>query len=185
MVDAAALTAAVAAVSPIVGVSIGNPSDKTTWTVQLGAGATDAQRQAAQQVLAALPSAAQQALNTAVEARRDAAIRAGYTRDFGGAIGVRTLQTRDVDDTANWLTSQAAYSALVAAGQGAIVGANFRAADNTTFTLSYADGLNVLLAMAAHGAAIYANSWALKDRIAAAVDQAALAAIDVTQGWPT
>jgi hypothetical protein len=51
--------------------------------------------------------------------------------------------------------------------------------------LSYADGLNVLLGMAAWGAACMSNSWALKDAANAAEDETALDAVDVESGWPT
>jgi hypothetical protein len=41
------LDAAVRAVCPISGVSIGNPNDKTTWRIDFAAGATDQQKAAA------------------------------------------------------------------------------------------------------------------------------------------
>lgn len=94
------------------------------------------------------------------------------------------LQTRDLTDRTNWLISQASYSAAVAAGQGAVEGAEFRTADNSTYTLSYSDGLAVLLAMAAWGAAAMSNSWPLKDAVNAAEDQTALDAVDIETGWP-
>jgi hypothetical protein len=45
---------AVAAVCPIDGVAIGDPSDKATWRIDFAAAATAAQRQAAQAALAAM-----------------------------------------------------------------------------------------------------------------------------------
>lgn len=113
---------------------------------------------------------------------RDAKLTAGYAHDFG-AEGVHHLQTRDADDKLNWLTSQAAYSAAVAQGAGAMMGATFRSADNETFTVSYADGLAALLAMAAWGKAIYGRSWELKDAIEAAATHTALDAVDINSGW--
>jgi hypothetical protein len=95
------------------------------------------------------------------------------------------LQTRNVDDRTNWLVSQASYSAAVAGGFGAVMGANFRTEDNVNITLSYAAGLNVLLAMAAWGVAHYARSWELKDVMTAASDDAAISAIDIDGGWPS
>lgn len=124
------------------------------------------------------------AKKAAVAALIETKLAAGYPHDFGGAIGVKVLQTRDLRDQTNWLVSQASYSAAVAGGAGAVMGANFRTEDNININMSYADGLNVLLAMAAWGAAHYARSWALKDAIAAAVDDAALDAIDIDSGWP-
>lgn len=127
-----------------------------------------------------------------LKARRKAAVGAilaaklagGYSHDFGAPHGVQVLQTRDADDRINWLTSQAAYSAAVMGGAGAVMGANLRAEDNADINMSYADGLNVLLAMAAWGAACYANSWALKNAIEAAADATELEAIDIETGWP-
>lgn len=116
--------------------------------------------------------------------------QAGFVPASGPLAG-KTLQTRDEDKT-NWLTSQAAYSAQVAAGQGAVVGANFRTATNEVISCTFQEGLETLLAMAAWGADLYANSWALKDAISAVavidgdIDRAVakLEAIDITAGWP-
>jgi hypothetical protein len=123
------------------------------------------------------------ALRAAVNVKLNAVLTGGYTVQTGPMAG-KVLQTRNIEDRTNWLVSQASYSAAVAGGQGATLNAKFRTADNATFTLSYADGLNVLLAMAAWGAAAMDNSWSLKDAIEAAVDAAALEAIDVDAGWP-
>lgn len=119
----------------------------------------------------------------AVDSRRDAILTGGFAHDFGGSTGVKVLQTRESDET-NWLTLQNSCIAAVMAGQGATVGAVIRTADNVNVALSYADGLQVMLAMAAWGAAVYAASWKLKDAITAALDQASLDAIDITAGWP-
>lgn len=118
-----------------------------------------------------------------VEARRDMILTGGFTHDFGTPNGVRVLQTRESDET-NWLTLQGSCLAAVAAGQGATAGAVIRTADNVNIPLSYSDCLQVMLAMSAWGAAVYATSWKLKDMIAAAADQVALTAIDITAGWP-
>ena len=120
---------------------------------------------------------------TAINAKLNEVLTGGYTVQSGAMAG-KVLQTRNVEDRTNWLVSQASYSAAVAAGQGAVEGAKFRTADNVSFVVSYADGLAVLLAMAAWGAACMDHSWALKDAIAAAEDAASLAMIDIEQGWP-
>lgn len=134
--------------------------------------------------LPALTLAEAKAIATAaVEARRDACFTAGFTPASGPLAG-KTLQVRDVEDRTNWLTSQAAYAAAVAGGNGAVADATFRTEANETITVTYAEGLTTLLAMAAWGKAIFGNSWALKDAVAAAADQAALDAIDIAAGWP-
>tara|TARA_R110000782_G_scaffold167129_10_gene259377 strand:+ start:13750 stop:14310 length:561 start_codon:yes stop_codon:yes gene_type:complete len=107
----------------------------------------------------------------------------GYTPQTGPLAGER-LQTRESDQL-KWLTSHAAYSTAVAAGQGAVMGADFRPQSNNTITVTYADGLQILLDMAAWGKAIMNHSWSLKDAIAASSDQAELDAIDITTGWPS
>jgi len=119
----------------------------------------------------------------AINAKLNDVLTGGFTVPSGDMAG-KVLQTRNLEDRTNWLISQASYSAAVAAGQGAVEGAEFRTADNSTYTLSFADGLNVLLGMAAWGAACMSNSWVLKDAARAAEDQAALDAVDVESGWP-
>lgn len=119
----------------------------------------------------------------AINAKLDAILTGGYSVEAGTMAG-KMLQTRNLEDRTNWLVSQASYSAAVAAGHGAVEGAQFRTADNSTFTVSFSEGLGVLLAMVAWGAAAMNNSWTLKDAVAAAEDQAALDAIDVDAGWP-
>ncbi len=134
-----------------------------------------------------LEDASLEALRTAklaaINAKRDAVLTGGYTVQSGDMAG-KVLQTRVLEDRTNWLISQGSYTAAVAGGHGAVVGARFRTADNATFTLSYADGLAVLLAMAAWGAAAMDRSWALKDAALAASSAAALDEVDVEAGWP-
>lgn len=119
----------------------------------------------------------------AVNTRRDGLITGGYSHEFG-EVGRHVLQTRGADDKLNWLTSQAAYEAAVRAGLGNNPGARFRSAANVTFVVTYQEGLAALLAMAAWGAAIFDRSWTLKDSIEAALDDAALDAVDINSGWP-
>lgn len=123
------------------------------------------------------------AMRSQINSKRGRLFAAGYAPASGPLAG-HTLQTRNVEDRSNWLTSQAAYSAAVAGGSGATMGANFRTAANDTVTTSYADGLAVLLAMAAWGAAVMGASWAHKDAVDAAEDHAALDNIDLGAGWP-
>ena len=113
----------------------------------------------------------------AVDARAQAAFLAGYAPALPEFAGQR-LPLRDVDDKANWLTSQISYSAAVAAGYGDVVDASFRTASNATVTVTYQEGLNVLLGMASWGRSILARSWILKDGIAAGIDT------DIESGWP-
>lgn len=122
-------------------------------------------------------------LRAVVDGRRDELLTGGYTPASGPLAGHR-LQTRDMVDRTNWLTSFAGYSTAVAAGQGDVDGARFRDADNVTTTLTYAEGLEVLLGMQQWGAAINGRSWDIKDAIADASDEAELFTIDINAGWP-
>ncbi|TPG14369.1 hypothetical protein [Sphingomonas oligophenolica] len=117
------------------------------------------------------------AARAAVDARAEQAFFAGFAPANPAFAGQR-LQVRGVEDRTNWLTSQASYAAAVDKGYGDVVDASFRTAANTTVTVSYADGLDTLLGMAAWGRAILARSWAIKDAIA--VDEP----YDLDTGWP-
>ncbi len=119
----------------------------------------------------------------AINAKLDAVLTGGYTVQSGAMAG-KVLQTRNLEDRTNWLVSQASYSAAVAGGHGAVEAAQFRTADNSTFTVSFSEGISILIAMAAWAAAAMNNSWTLKDAVAAAEDQTALDAIDIETGWP-
>lgn len=119
-----------------------------------------------------------------VGAKLTGVFQGGFTPTEGPLAG-KTLQTRDMEDRTNWLTSQAAYSAAVAAGQGNDEGAVFRTAANETIATTYQNGLLTLLAMAAWGKVIMGHSWSLKDEIEAAQSFADLAAIDIEAGWPS
>lgn len=122
---------------------------------------------------------------TAVNARRDACFVAGFAvSGTDTALDGEVLQTRGIEDRTNWLTSQAAYAAAVAGGHGAVEGATFRTDSNQTITVTYATGLNVLLAMAAWGKSVMGRSWTLKDEAAAATTKAELDAINIETGWP-
>lgn len=118
-----------------------------------------------------------------VDERRDECIAGGFHVASGPLAG-EILQTGKDSDKTNWLVSQSMYDKQVAAGNGAVVAANFRTLSNTTITISFADGASVLDAMAIWGASVMAHSWALKDEIAAAASVAELLSIDIDAGWP-
>ena len=112
-----------------------------------------------------------------VEARAARAFAAGYAPSHPDFAGER-LQVRDAEDRTNWLTSQASYAAAVAAGAGDVLDATFRTMANRTIIVTYADGLQILLGMAAWGRDIMAVAWAKKDALAAGQS------IDIDDGWP-
>lgn len=91
MIDntAATLHAAIAAVCPIHGVSIGRKDDKTTWRIDFANDATDPQRAAARAVLEGFNLAAERAKE---QAKRD--------REAAVQAKMRELAERLVDDPA-------------------------------------------------------------------------------------
>lgn len=119
-----------------------------------------------------------------VEAELAERFAAGYSPATGPLAG-HTLQVRDIEDRTNWLTSQAAYAAAVHAGFGDVLGADFRTAANRTVSLTFAEGLDVLVnGMAAWGRALMARSWALKDWVADDARTAEeLQAFDARAAW--
>lgn len=125
---------------------------------------------------------AKEAKRVAIDAARDDHRAKGYSPTAGPMAG-HTLQARQEDQN-NWNTSFGVYTVAVSRGAAAVSGASFRTAANQNVTLTYEEGLGVLVDMAAWGGAVFANSWALKNAVAAATTQAELDAIDPSQGWP-
>lgn len=109
---------------------------------------------------------------------------AGYTPTSGPLSG-NTLQTATVEDRTNWLTSQASYAAAISLGHGSVEDASFRTVNNETITVSYNEGMNILLGMAAWGKSLMSHSWTLKDLVDGALSFEDLRDIDIESGWPT
>lgn len=117
-----------------------------------------------------------------VEAERDRRL-CRHQYDFGAGHGVLTLQLRDLDDRANWLTLDASAQRLVVAGNGTTM-LPLRTAENVTLMLPASDVVTVMAALSGHGQLVMAASWEHKDTLRAMTDLAAVAAYDVTTGWP-
>lgn len=128
-----------------------------------------------------------EAMRTAVAAQvdgmRDAFLASGYQHNFGGSAGIRTLDNRDERDAINWLGLKGLADAMIAAGDGDDL-LSLRDAANDTFPASAVTVSTALIGMAVWRASVLAASWALKDAITAAEDEAALDAIDLDAGWP-
>jgi hypothetical protein len=126
-----------------------------------------------------------QALRDRINARRDACFAEGFiVSGSGTALDGKVLQVRGVEDRTNWLVSQGNYDRAIENGLGAVLGADFRTADNITITVTFAQGLSILTSMALWAKDVMGNSWVLKDAVEAAPDQTALDAIDDEAGWP-
>ena len=119
----------------------------------------------------------------AVNGRREAIIADGYQHNFGGSVGIRTLDQRGTEDAINWLGLKGIADSAIAAGQGSIMIA-IRDANDETFEASANVVYGAMVAMGQWRGAVMAHAWGLKDAIAAAEDQAALDAIDIDAGWP-
>ena len=120
----------------------------------------------------------------AVNTRRDQVIGGGYQHNFGGTAGIRTLDQRSESDAINWLGLKSLADALIAAGSGAQA-MPIRDAGDETFSASANVVSSAMVAMAEWRSAIMSHSWALKDQIAAAIDEATVTAIDIETGWPS
>lgn len=118
---------------------------------------------------------------TDVDRCKDEILLAGYHPTHPSLSG-KVLQNRP-EDRDNWNMALAIYQDAVLAGQGAVVGGMFRTADNTTVTLSFSDAVGVLRAFRTWGLQVLAASWALKDAVGNAADEAALSAIDIEAGY--
>lgn len=107
----------------------------------------------------------------------------GFRVPFGSLSG-ETLQMRNDTDRTNWLASKELYQAQVDAGNGSAAGAKFRTLGNVTFDVTFAEGVQIILAMGVWGALNMQNSWALKDANDAAETEADFTLVDPASGWP-
>lgn len=101
-----------------------------------------------------------------------------------GALTGEALQTRDAEDDTNWLVAKDKCRDEIIAGNGAVVGMVFRTLSNTDIPVSYTEGLSVINDLRDFGLLLMAASWAIKNEIDDAADEAELDAIDITEGWP-
>lgn len=123
------------------------------------------------------------ARRVAVNAERDRRIALGCPVDFGGALTFR-VDTRNEADFRN-INRLVTYAVTEqAAGRGAEASILFRDAANATHTLTPDQVVALGRAVSQRVAAIYVASWGIKDAVAGAPDQAALDALDISQGWP-
>lgn len=107
------LHAAITAVAPIDGVSIGARADKATWRVSFRPEATDEQKAAAASVVAAFDLDAPTVNHVVAERERRLAL--GFDYDFGDARGVHRIGTTK-DDMAGWAEVSTYAGALIDSG---------------------------------------------------------------------
>lgn len=115
-----------------------------------------------------------------VDQERDRRIALGVTVEVGQAlIPVQTRHEKDFRNI-NGLATKAVLLTMVADDAPM----QFRDAADVVHTVPPAGMIALADQAAAHVQAHYAAAWAFKDAIAAAETVEAVAAIDVTQGWP-
>lgn len=122
-------------------------------------------------------------MRAAIDALYEAKTSAGYPHDFGGGHGVKVLQTRE-SDLPYWLALAQTASIQIGLGNGGEPHGAIRTADNTHIPVTASQALAAMLGMQSYLGQFLAASWAIKDEVAAAEDDAALDAIDINDGWP-
>lgn len=118
-----------------------------------------------------------------VNAAYEAFLAVGFPVMLDG--NAETLQvSRDVDRT-NWLTLLGLCDEAIAADLGDVTMAlPIRCTSNANYALTYAEGAQIVRDLRTWAAAAQANWWRLKDAVNAAPTNAALRAIDLSEGWP-
>lgn len=108
------------------------------------------------------------------------------TADFDGQPEPETLQCRNELDRTNWIGLLIECQANIAAlnGAGSIPSPGIRCSSNRMYVVTYDDAAARMFALLGQVQAAQANWWRLKDDVAAAETNAALRAIDLTEGWP-
>lgn len=89
------------------------------------------------------------------------------------------------DDTSKLKISGIVQMAQIAMAAGQPFAEEFTLTDNSVVTLDATTAIGLGVAVGQYVSAIYANARALRDAIYAAADETALAAIDVSAGWPS
>lgn len=92
--DASRLHLVVSAIAPIVGVSIGDEDDRSSWTVFFADDATESQKKAA---LTALATFAPTPFKADLYAERDRRLALGFDYEFNDERGVHRINTTPAD----------------------------------------------------------------------------------------
>lgn len=113
---------------------------------------------------------------------RDQFLFDGVNYDFGGEIGVKTLQTRPQDITV-WLGLNTIAALRIQLGQGG-VSVTIRTADNENIQITYAQVPAMFAYMQGAASYVYQVSWTHKDAIRAFTAYSDVVNYNVEQGWP-
>lgn len=118
-------------------------------------------------------------LVSAIDAKRDGIVSAGYQHNFGNGAGIRTLDCRTVEDQSNWLALHGLWSALDPDEMVEVIDAG-----NAVFETSAATGAAAIRALGLWKSRLIIHARNLKNTALAAADAAALDAIAIETGWP-
>lgn len=149
-----ALHDAIAAVCPMVGISVGDPADKATWRIDFEPGATEGQRAAAQAVMAVF-DAPKARLRAYAAQRRWEIETGGITLDGGARIATAGYSQRKIAE------------AKTAFDNGTLTGAIQFKGENGWFAADSAIMTSVYEAVVAHVQAGYAVEKTICDGIEA------------------
>lgn len=107
----------------------------------------------------------------------------GFPATFEG--NAETLQCATVLDRSNWLTLIGVCEEAIAAGGGDLVcPLALRCTSNRSYTLTFAQILDLMKALRTWAAAAQGNNFRMKDLVSVAETGEALNAIDLSEGWP-
>ncbi|KAB2762288.1 hypothetical protein F9K98_10645 [Brucella anthropi] len=132
--------------------------------------------------IAALETA-KKAKQESVNRLRDEKIASGFTFDFGGEVGVRTLDQRSEADAINWLGLKGIADQLVADGSASTL-LSIRCSENSTFAVNASLIAQAITLMGVWRSQILSHSWHLKDRISECPDIRGVETFNVATGWP-
>ena len=121
-------------------------------------------------------------LKAEIKAQQAALFQSGWTHDFGAA-GTHTLDLRSPDDKANWTLLLIKAQGMIGAGAGAMT-VTLRTQANETIELTATETATAMAQFLSWGEDMLSAKWGLDEAVDAAADVEAMAAIDITAGWP-
>ncbi|MCW7544923.1 hypothetical protein N7I30_14035 [Aurantimonas litoralis] len=115
---------------------------------------------------------------SAVNAKRDAIIVAGYRHNFGGSAGIRTLDTRSDSDRVQWLALREIWRGMSETDRVEVIDQS-----NAVFETSAATAATAIYDMGVWHSRVIVHARNLKNAILEASDADALDEIDTEAGW--
>lgn len=117
-----------------------------------------------------------------IDAKRDRMLTAGFTYDFGGDVGSKTLQTRE-SDRINWLALHSMAMTLTNGGNPNTP-MTLRDAQNALISVPARKVVSCMFDMGVRLSAIYAAAWSHKDFVRLQTTVSGIKSRDIDAGWP-